>query len=115
MSSPAKAGDPAPGFPVARDHRYYVYILASGRNGTLYIGVTSNIVRRVYEHRENLVEGFTQRHEVKQLVHFEEYGDVHLAMQREKRLKKWKRDWKLRLIEKSNPDWTDLYSSIARP
>ena len=100
---------------MARDHRYYVYILASDRNGTLYIGVTNDIVRRVYEHRENLVEGFTQRHAVKQLVHFEEYNDVHLAIQREKRLKKWKRDWKLRLIEKSNPDWTDLYPSIASP
>jgi len=97
---------------VTRDHRYYVYILASGRNGTLYIGVTNNIGRRVYEHRENLVEGFTQRYAAKQLVHFEEYNDVHLAIQRETRLKKWKRDWKLRLIEK---DWTDLYSSIASP
>lgn len=115
MSSPAKAGDPAPTCPMPRDHRYYVYILASARNGTLYIGVTNDIVRRVYEHREGLVEGFTRQYAVKQLVHFEEYGDVQLAIQRGKRLKKWKRDWKLRLIEKSNPDWVDLYSSIADP
>jgi putative endonuclease len=100
---------------MSRDHRYYVYVLASERNGTLYIGVTNNIVRRVYEHREGLVEGFTRQYAVKQLVHFEEYSDVQLAIQREKRLKKWKRDWKMRLIEKSNPDWVDLYSSIANP
>jgi putative endonuclease len=92
-----------------------VYVLASARNGTLYVGVTNNIVRRVYEHREGLVEGFTDRYAVKQLVHFEEYGDIQLAIQREKRLKKWKRDWKLRLIEKSNPDWKDLYPEIAAP
>jgi putative endonuclease len=98
-----------------QDHRYYVYVLASERNGTLYVGVTNNIVRRVYEHREGLVEGFTRQHSVKHLVHFEEYSDVHSAIQREKRLKKWKRDWKLRLIGKSNPDWVDLYSSIAIP
>jgi putative endonuclease len=66
-----------------RNHRYYVYVLASERNGTLYVGVTNNIVRRVYEHREGLVEGFTRRYAVKQLVHFEEYNDVHLAIQRE--------------------------------
>jgi putative endonuclease len=98
-----------------RDHRYYVYVLASEGNGTLYIGVTNNIVRRVYEHREGLVEGFTRQYAVKQLVHFEEYCDVRLAIQREKRLKKWKRDWKMRLIEESNPDWVDLYPSIAIP
>ena len=100
---------------MSRDQRYYVYVLASERNGTLYIGVTNNIVRRVYEHREGLVEGFTPKYGVKQLVYFEEFGDVELAIRREKRLKKWNRDWKLRLIEKSNPDWTDLYPEIASP
>src|SRR3954471_8438400 len=100
---------------MSRDHRYYVYVLASERNGTLYIGVTNNIVRRVYEHQEGLVEGFTQKYEVKQLVYFEEFSDVEFAIQREKRLKKWNRDWKLRLIEKSNPDWKDLYPEIATP
>ncbi len=100
---------------MTRDHRYYVYVLASERNGTIYIGVTNNIVRRVYEHREGLVEGFTQKYAVKQLVYFEEYSDVETAIQREKRLKKWNRDWKLRLIEKASPDWTDLYPEIASP
>ena len=77
---------------MARDHRYYVYVLASERNGTLYVGVTKNIVRRVHEHREGRVEGFTSQYAVKQLVRFEEYNDVELAIAREKHLKKWKRD-----------------------
>jgi putative endonuclease len=115
MSSPAKAGDPALEMSMSRQHRYYVYILASERNGTLYIGVTNDLVRRVYEHRQGLVEGFTRKYSVKQLVRFEEYNDVRLAIQREKRLKKWKRAWKMRLIEESNPDWIDLYPSMASP
>jgi putative endonuclease len=92
---------------------YYVYLLASQRNGTLYIGVTNNLVRRVYEHREGAVEGFTDRYGVKTLVHFEEFADVRLAIQREKTLKKWPRAWKLDLIEKSNPQWRDLYEEIV--
>ena len=91
---------------------YYVYLLASQPNGTLYIGVTSNLVRRVNEHREGVVEGFTKRYGVKQLVHFEEFADVYLAIQREKTLKKWPRAWKLDLIEKSNPQWRNLYEEI---
>ncbi len=88
---------------------YYVYILASARNGTLYIGVTNDIVRRVSEHREGLVEGFTKKYGVKMLVHFEMFQDINTAIHRETRLKKWKRRWKLELIEKHNPDWNDLY------
>ena len=92
---------------------YHVYILASRRNGTLYVGVTNNLVRRVYEHREELVEGFTKRCGVKTLVHFEEFADVLLAIQREKTVKKWPRNWKLALIERSNPQWRDLYEEIV--
>ena len=92
---------------------YYVYLLASQRNGTLYIGVTSNLVRRINEHREDVVEGFTKRYGVKQLMHFEEFADVFQAIQREKTIKKWPRAWKLDLIEKSNPQWHDLYEEIV--
>ena len=92
---------------------YFVYILASRKNGTLYIGVTNDLVRRVGEHREGLVEGFTRKYGVKLLVHFEEFGDIGLAIRRETRLKKWKRRWKIELIEKSNPLWTDLFETMV--
>ena len=91
---------------------YYVYILASAKNGTLYIGVTNDLARRIWEHREGLVEGFTKRYGVKMLVHFEELGDIALAIQRETRLKKWKRRWKMELIEKTNPAWRDLHEML---
>ncbi len=91
---------------------YYVYILASARNGTLYTGVTNDLMRRVWEHREGVVPGFTKKYGVKMLVHFEEFGDIGLAIQRETRLKKWKRRWKLQLIEETNPDWRDLYEGL---
>ena len=87
---------------------YWVYILASRRNGTLYIGVTNNIERRVFEHKSGLNEGFTKKYGVKQLVYFEEFNDINLAIKREKRMKKWKRKWKLDLIESENPEWKDL-------
>jgi len=93
---------------------FYVYILASERNGTLYIGVTNDLVRRVTEHREAAVDGFTQRYGVKQLVHFEAFDDPRSAITREKQMKKWRRDWKLRLIEKENPRWRDRYEEICR-
>ncbi|HZX35231.1 MAG TPA: GIY-YIG nuclease family protein [Thermodesulfobacteriota bacterium] len=92
---------------------YYVYILASKRNGTLYIGVTNDLLRRAYEHKNNLVNGFTKEYGVHSLVYYEQYGDVELAIQREKCLKKWNRKWKLELIEKENPDWKDLYKDLA--
>jgi len=92
---------------------YFVYILANKRNGTLYIGVTNDLVRRVYEHKQGMVEGFTKKYSVKQLVFFEETNDVESAITREKRLKKWNRRWKIELIEKQNPDWKDLYNEIA--
>lgn len=90
-----------------------VYILASGRNGTLYIGVTSNLAKRVWEHKEDLVDGFTKRYGVHQLVWYEVHENVESAIQREKRLKEWKRTWKLELIESVNPDWQDLYYSLV--
>jgi putative endonuclease len=93
---------------------HWVYILASRRNGTLYVGVTRDLVRRVFEHREADVPGFTSRYEVKRLVHFESYDDVRYALQREKNLKHWSRAWKLALIEKANPTWRDLYDDIVR-
>ncbi len=92
---------------------YYVYILASKKNGTLYIGVTSDLVRRVYEHKYNLVEGFTKKYAVHSLVYFESTESVESAITREKQLKKWNRAWKVQLIEKVNPTWKDLYSEIA--
>ena len=98
---------------VENEKSYFVYILASKRNGTLYIGVTNDLLRRVWEHREGIVPGFTKKYDVKMLVHFEEFGDVGVAIQRETRLKKWNRQWKIELIEKSNPDWRDLYETIS--
>jgi len=87
---------------------YYVYILASKRNGTLYVGVTNDLDRRVAEHKQGITEGFTKRYGVHLLVHAETYSDINDAIVREKRLKKWNRRWKIDLIEKTNPDWVDL-------
>jgi len=89
-----------------------VYILASQRNGTLYIGVTSDLAARAWQHRNDVVEGFTKKYAVHLLVYFELHDDMETAITREKRLKKWNRAWKLRLIEEMNPDWNDLYESI---
>jgi len=90
-----------------------VYILASKRRGTLYIGVTSNLVQRIWQHREALVEGFTQRYGIKTLVWFEQHATMESAIGRERAMKKWLRLWKLELVERSNPDWRDLWSDIA--
>jgi putative endonuclease len=87
---------------------YSVYIMASGRNGTLYIGVTNDVGRRSWEHHEGLAEGFTKKYGVRQLVWYETHQNIHDAIRRETLLKKWKRRWKLELIEKTNPDWHDL-------
>jgi putative endonuclease len=92
---------------------YYVYLLASERNGTLYLGVTRDLVRRVYQHKTRATPGFTPRYDVQRLVWFEVYDDPVTAIAREKELKKWQRAWKLRLIEESNPTWRDLYDEIA--
>ena len=97
----------------AVDKAFYVYVLASKRNGTLYIGVTSALVQRVWQHKTKAVGGFTARYGVDQLVHFEAHGDAAGAIQREKQLKNWRRAWKIQLIEERNPEWRDLYSEIA--
>jgi putative endonuclease len=91
---------------------YYVYILASKRNGTLYIGVTNDLVRRVYEHRQELVPGFTKTYHIHMLVYYEQGGEIDSVIKREKQLKSWNRKWKLALIEKENPEWKDLWYEI---
>jgi len=90
----------------------YIYILSNRKNGTLYIGITTNLVRRIYEHKTGLIEGFSKRYNLKKLVHIEEYDQYAQAIQREKRLKEWKRAWKLNLINEHNPEWSDLYELI---
>ncbi len=92
---------------------YYVYILASRKNGTLYIGVTNNLIKRICEHKNGEVKGFTQRYNIHLLVYFEYYHQVEYAIKREKQLKKWNRNWKISLIEENNPEWKDLYSQIT--
>ena len=91
----------------------YVYILASAPNGILYVGVTSDLIRRIYEHRNGLVPGFTKKYSVKRLVYFERYEAIQVAIQREHNIKHWPRKWKVRLILATNPDWNDLYESIV--
>ena len=92
---------------------YYVYLLASKKHGTLYLGETNDLVRRVYEHRTKAVPGFTARYGVEKLVWFEVHDTAEAAITREKELKKWRRDWKIRLIEEQNPGWDDLYLGIC--
>ena len=92
--------------------QYYVYILSSRKKGTLYIGVTSDLLKRIYEHKNDLVEGFTKKYKVHNLVYFEMTESIESAIAQEKKLKKWNREWKIRLIEKSNPDWRDLYLEL---
>lgn len=91
---------------------YYIYILAGKRNGTLYIGITSDLIKRVYEHKNNLVEGFTKKYKVHNLVYYEQTEDVESAIKREKQLKNWHRKWKTDLIEEGNPEWKDLYYDL---
>ena len=95
------------------DKQPAVYILASKKNGTLYVGVTSNLVKRVWAHKNNLTEGFTKRYEVHYLVWYEMHECMESAIQREKRVKGWKRAWKMELIENNNPHWKDLYHTIV--
>jgi putative endonuclease len=90
-----------------------VYILTSQRNGTLYIGVTSNLVQRIWQHKNDLVEGFTKEHQVHRLVYVELFEDMLSAIAREKQIKKWNRAWKLELIEENNPNWDDLWETIV--
>jgi len=93
--------------------KFYVYILCSKRNGTLYTGVTSDIVKRVYEHKHGLLEGFTKKYKVHNLVWYEIHESAEYAIVREKQIKKWKRAWKLKIIEERNPQWIDLYKNVC--
>jgi putative endonuclease len=93
---------------------YYVYILASQRNGTLYTGVTGNLLNRIDEHKNNKYSGFTAKYNIKRLVHVEIFNDPATAIKREKNIKAWKRSWRLNLIEKTNPTWSDLYDDILK-
>lgn len=95
------------------EKRFHVYLLASGRNGTLYVGVTSDLARRVWAHKNDAVDGFTKKYRVHDLVYFEELSTPEEAIVREKQLKKWRRKWKLALIEEGNPQWRDLYADIC--
>ena len=92
---------------------YYVYILASHRNGTLYVGVTNSLARRVWEHKEDIIKGFTEKYKVHTLVYYEVFNEIEQAIIREKQLKYWKREHKLALIEKNNPEWKDLYYKLG--
>ena len=91
----------------------FVYIMASRRNGTLYLGVTSDLPKRTWEHREGIVEGFTKRYGCKMLVWYEQHDDIEEAILRERRMKEWKRAWKLRVVEEMNPDWDDLFELVC--
>ncbi|MGB0576785.1 MAG: GIY-YIG nuclease family protein [Alphaproteobacteria bacterium] len=91
----------------------YIYILASKKNGTLYTGVTSDLIRRVYQHKDKSIDGFSKQYDVDRLVYFEQHQTMRDAIQREKNIKHWSRQWKLELIEKSNPEWRDLYEEIT--
>ena len=93
--------------------QYFVYIMTNKPNGVLYIGVTSDLVKRCYQHKNNLADGFTKKYHLHQLIYYEDTSDVYEALTREKRLKKWRREWKLDLINKFNPSWNDLYNNIA--
>ena len=97
---------------MSKGKKYYIYILASKRNGTLYVGVTNSLIRRGYEHKNNLVDGFTKKYSIHNLVFYEEYDDINTAIAREKQIKRWNRKWKIELIEKNNPTWKDLYSEL---
>ncbi len=94
--------------------QYCVYILASKRNGTLYIGVTNKLQRRVFEHKNNIVDSFTKKYNIHILVHYEVFDDINEAIKREKQLKEWNRKWKLNLIEKDNSEWKDLWDEIIK-
>ena len=95
-------------------NNYYVYIVSNKKNGTLYIGVTNNLMRRIYEHKNGIIEGFTKKYNLNKLIYFEQTNDINSAILREKRLKKWNRTWKIQLIETLNPEWKDLSESFIQ-
>jgi putative endonuclease len=112
---PAKAGIQLPRFDLREDFQPTVYLMASRRYGTLYTGVTSNLMQRLYQHREEVMRGFTSQHSIKMLVWFEQHGTMETAILREKRIKKWNRQWRINLIEADNPDWRDLAVDFGFP
>jgi putative endonuclease len=116
LVTPAKAGvhDVAHRGKIRAMRHACVYILANKRNGTLYVGVTNDVVRRVWEHKSDVVEGFTKRYSVHRLVYAEFHETMPLAIVREKQVKKWRREWKIELIERDNPEWRDLYEDMVR-
>lgn len=93
---------------------FYVYILAKGRNSTFYTGFTSNLIKRIWEHKNELADGFTKRYDIKTLVYYEVHDNYNAALKREKQIKKWNRAWKMHLIEEKNPEWKDLYKTITQ-
>lgn len=95
------------------DKKFYVYILCKERNSTFYVGFTANLQKRIWEHKNDIIEGFTKKYGIKRLVYFEVFDDAENAIRREKRLKKWPRQWKIKVIEEMNPDWNDLYADIT--
>ncbi len=95
------------------DNQYYVYIITNKKNTVLYIGVTNNLIRRIFEHKNGVIEGFTHKYNVNKLVYYEMVNDINSAIVREKQLKNWKREWKVELIEKSNMEWLDLYDGLV--
>ena len=95
-----------------KENNYYVYLLTRERNSVFYVGVTNNLIRRVYEHKEGLIAGFTRKYNVKMLAYYEQFNDIESAINREKVIKKWRRRYKIAAIEKMNPDWRDLYFDL---
>lgn len=106
---PAQCGHPNH----MNNKQYYVYILAKAPNSTFYVGVTSDLAKRVWEHKHEVADGFTKKYGIKTLVYYEVYEDINEAIRREKRLKKWNRSWKIKVIEEMNPEWSDLYDGIC--
>ncbi len=96
------------------EKRFWVYVLASAHYGTLYVGMSSDLPKRIWEHKEGVAEGFTKKYDVHNLVYFEEHGNAEAAITRERQIKEWKREWKINLIERSNPHWDDLYENICK-
>ena len=96
-----------------KEKKAFVYIMASKRNGTIYIGVTSDLIHRVWQHKNNEIEGFTKKYKVHKLIYFEQHNNIRSAIEREKQIKKWIRKWKLDLIENKNSEWKDLYGEIV--
>ncbi len=109
---PAKAGIQKKNKNQMKNKNYYIYILASDKNGTLYIGVTNGLAKRVFQHKEKEIDGFTKKYSIDKLVYYEFFNTIEEAITREKNLKKWKRQWKINLIEKDNPGWKDLFDDM---